>query len=191
MESRNFAGARPVWVLGVAGRSRQDCRRRRFNLVSQSGRNRDGIKGSIGKLADAHDGEVSNSDVLDGTGFEAPETNLIGQGTGPLLFHQEMKFHEILETQGPPEIAGSVDPGKAQRRIMAGHDDRMSQGTEERVFDGFHIAIEIREMNDPSEVRFVELDATCDLELVRHGLTVPRNGAISPVKFHARLIPCP
>src|SRR5688572_21848847 len=100
--------------------------------------------------------------------MDLAEEKLVAQRLLPLLAHQKLDLHLLLETQGALVIAGSMDAGPADHPPFELCVDRSAQRAKEGVLRLFHVAEELREMDNPRHVGLRKLHAADTAELERH-----------------------
>ncbi len=128
-----------------------------------------GFDGAIGFAGDADDDEATDGDFLGRAGFDAADVDAVGEGARTFFLNDQVEFHDFLEAEWATVIAGGMDAGESEGRLVAWEDDGKAEGSEEGVFDRFHVSEELGEVDDASHVGFVELDAAGGFELERHG----------------------
>jgi hypothetical protein len=106
---------------------------------------------------------------LDGRmGVELAQAKRVVERPRAFLRDEQMNFHFVFKFQRRFEIALHVHPRPAHGWIVFSRPDGKAERPDKRRLGGFHVAEEIRVMDDARHVRINEFDPADDFELESH-----------------------
>lgn len=128
-------------------------------FLGKSGWERNGFD-SIGSDCDVGGGDGTFSDEC----FVAGDQEAVTDGADADFGNEKSDRQEIAEAGRGAVVAGGMDSWPASFEAFELAVDFVVDAAQESVFAGFHVAEEIREMDEAGHVGFIELDATLDFE---------------------------